>query len=139
MECITEPACHRPWPMGCSPPCFRSQLSWCVTSVYPFPQWPVSIPCPQIHRAPHRIFHATLSYNNMRSGLRCFLRASLATFERCGRYSWRLVLMVKQAQHQWMQLSIRSCLCSVHNSKSLQHGFWTTGIWLLEVSLSSSW
>jgi hypothetical protein len=32
--------------------------------MHPFLRWPVPIPCPQICRAPHRIFHAASSYSN---------------------------------------------------------------------------
>jgi hypothetical protein len=57
-------------------PCSRSHLSQCVSAVHPFLRWPVSVPRPQIRQAPHRIFYAASSYNNTRSGLRRFLRAS---------------------------------------------------------------
>ena len=36
-ECVTGLALYGPWLVGCSPPCYRSHLSWCVTAMHPFP------------------------------------------------------------------------------------------------------
>ena len=47
--------------------------------------------------------------------------------------------MVERARRRQMQLSTRSCLCSIHNCKSLQREAWTTARWTLEASLTSSW